>query len=94
MPGLTAKPTVDILLEISGETPLGELQMSLEEAGYLFAAQPGKPAPGVMFMKGYTPEGFAGKFFMCMCATWAIGMSCIFGIICGNFPGKPRNTRH
>ena len=63
MPGLTAKPTVDILLEISGETPLGELQMSLEEAGYLFAAQPGKPAPGMMFMKGYTPEGFAREVF-------------------------------
>lgn len=49
MPGLLAKPTIDILLEISGETTLGELQMSLEEAGYLFAAQPGKPAPGMMF---------------------------------------------
>ena len=59
MPGLLAKPTVDILLEISGETTLGELRMSLEEAGYLFAAQPGKPAPGMMFMKGDTPEGFA-----------------------------------
>lgn len=49
VPGLLAKPTIDILLEISGETTLGELQMSLEEAGYLFAAQPGKPAPGMMF---------------------------------------------
>ena len=37
--------------------------MSLEEAGYLFAAQPGKPAPGMMFMKGDTPQGFAREVF-------------------------------
>lgn len=46
-----------------GETTLGEFQMSLEEAGYLFAAQPGKPAPGMMFLKGDTPQGFAREVF-------------------------------
>ena len=63
VPGLLAKPAIDILLEISGETTLGEFQMSLEEAGYLFAAQPGKPAPGMMFLKGDTPQGFAREVF-------------------------------
>ena len=63
VPGLRAKPTIDILLEIKVDTDTGVLKKRLEETGYLFAEQPGKPAPHMMFMKGYTPQGFAGKVY-------------------------------
>ncbi len=63
VPGLLAKPTVDILLEISEETALEEMLAGLEHAGYLYAPQPQKPAPHMMLMKGYTLQGFAPKVF-------------------------------
>ena len=63
VPGLLAKPTVDILLEISGQTQLEEMRAALERIGYLYAPQPQKPAPHMMFMKGYTLQGFAQKVF-------------------------------
>lgn len=63
VPGLLAKPTVDILLEISEETVLEEMLAGLERAGYLYAPQPQKPAPHMMLMKGYTLRGFASKVF-------------------------------
>jgi GrpB-like predicted nucleotidyltransferase (UPF0157 family) len=35
----------------------------LEEQGYFFEKQPQKPAPHMMFMKGYTVQGFAEKVY-------------------------------
>ena len=58
---LIAKPTIDILLEINGETNTNELIKSLESIGYIYSPQPQKPAPHMMFMKGYTPQGFRGQ---------------------------------
>lgn len=63
VPELLAKPTVDILMEISGETENEKLIAALERAGYLFTRQPNKPAPHMMFMKGYSPEGFLERVF-------------------------------
>jgi len=63
VPNLLAKPTIDILVEIHHNVDLKILQDSLEETGYIFSAQPDKPAPHMMFMKGYTPQGFAEKVF-------------------------------
>lgn len=63
VPGLWAKPTVDILLEISAETDLSRLCDRLSFIGYRFSPQPDKPAPHQMFLKGYTPEGFAERVF-------------------------------
>lgn len=56
--GLPAKPTVDILLEIVPNCDLSRLKASLGQNGYIYSAQPGKPAPHMMFMKGYTEQGF------------------------------------
>lgn len=56
--GLRAKPTVDILLEIKKECDLNLLIQNLEGIGYLYSPQPHKPAPHMMFQKGYTPSGF------------------------------------
>lgn len=61
--GLLAKPTIDILLEITEGCDLKFLVSMLEENGYIFEKQPQKPAPHMMFMKGYTEKGFAEKVF-------------------------------
>lgn len=56
--GLPAKPTVDLLLEITSGCHLGRLRASLEKNDYIYSPQRKKPAPHMMFMKGYTEEGF------------------------------------
>ncbi|GEM_PF-148486 len=61
--GLLAKPTIDILIEIKKETPLKALISSMKKAGYIYTPQPNNPAPHMMYMKGYTPEGFKGQAF-------------------------------
>lgn len=63
VPGLTAKPTVDILMEICEDTYLDSLIRALEQAGYITSPQPDNPPPHLSFMKGYTPSGFAEKVF-------------------------------
>ena len=35
----------------------------METIGYIYSPQPTNPAPHMMFMKGYTPEGFKGQAF-------------------------------
>ena len=61
--GLLAKPTIDILLEITAPCDTALLNRRLQEAGWLFSPQPKTPPPHMMFMKGYTPEGFRGQTF-------------------------------
>lgn len=60
---LTAKPTVDILLEIKEETDIVSLISSLQSAGYIYSEQKNNPPPHMMFMKGYTPHGFKERVF-------------------------------
>jgi GrpB-like predicted nucleotidyltransferase (UPF0157 family) len=61
--GMTAKPTIDILLEISTDTDTEELVRKLEENGYIFTEQPDNPPPHMMLLKGYTEKGFAEKVY-------------------------------
>lgn len=61
--GLAAKPTIDILVEIKENTDLVRLITNIKAAGYLFSRQDDNPPPHMMFMKGYTPEGFRGQAF-------------------------------
>ena len=63
VPGLIAKPTIDILLEIPHETNPDTVRVKLIAAGYLYNEQPDNPPPHMMFMKGYTPEGYKGQAF-------------------------------
>ena len=63
VPGLAAKPTVDMLLEIRPDYPLETLKAALTSSGYLFCPQPKNPPPHAVFYKGYTPEGFSGEIF-------------------------------
>ena len=63
VPGLLAKPTIDILLEIKWDTDLEELKKAMRRAGYIYSPQPKNPWPHMMFMRGYTVHGFSGQVF-------------------------------
>jgi GrpB-like predicted nucleotidyltransferase (UPF0157 family) len=63
VPGLTAKPTIDILMEIAEAAGLDMMKQGMLSIGYLYSPQPKDPPPGMMFMKGYTPRGFEGQVF-------------------------------
>ncbi|HNW72082.1 MAG: GrpB family protein [Bacteroidales bacterium] len=75
IPGIMAKPTIDILLEInfSKETMMTEtlamdnqlslIKMGLEAEGYHCLQKPENPPPHMMFVKGYTLAGFSGQAF-------------------------------
>jgi GrpB-like predicted nucleotidyltransferase (UPF0157 family) len=73
VPGLLAKPTIDILLEIVSETDVAMLISEMEKGGYIYSPQPKNPPPCVMFLKGYTPDGFKGQTFhihLRYCGDW------------------------
>lgn len=63
VPNLIAKPTIDILLEIKDDANIEKIISSMRLAGYIYSEQPNNPAPHMLFMKGYTPEGFKGQVF-------------------------------
>lgn len=64
VPHLIAKPTVDLLLELS-ETANADAMISLfTAAGWTYTGTPTMDSPDwMMFHKGYTPQGFAPKVF-------------------------------
>ncbi|HCA28427.1 MAG TPA: hypothetical protein DEP23_02020, partial [Ruminococcaceae bacterium] len=64
VPGLTAKPTVDILLEITETIDIEELIASMPNQEYICLQKEGNSLSEhdrVMFLKGYTHTGFADK---------------------------------
>lgn len=61
--GLIAKPTIDILVEIARECDTDALIQTLEQSGYIYSRQPENPPPHMMFLKGYTLQGFAEQVF-------------------------------
>jgi GrpB-like predicted nucleotidyltransferase (UPF0157 family) len=60
---LIAKPTIDILVEIKDDTDIEKFISNMQSVGYIYSEQPNNPAPHMMFMKGYTPQGFKGQVF-------------------------------
>ena len=58
VPGLIAKPTVDILLEICEDTDLSAVTERMRDEGYVVNT-PEKDI--IMYLKGYTPQGFSGQ---------------------------------
>ena len=65
VPGLTAKPTVDILLEITETVEIEELIDSISN-DYICLRKEGNSISEhdrVMFLKGYLSDGFADKVF-------------------------------
>ena len=61
--GLIAKPTIDILVEISQDSDTDAIIRSFEQNGYIYSRQPKNPSPHMMFLKGYTEQGFAERVF-------------------------------
>lgn len=60
VPGLVAKPTVDILLELPQET--GEIKKRLTAVGWLCMSESETPWRQ-SFNRGYTPKGFAERVY-------------------------------
>lgn len=63
VPGLIAKPTIDILVEILDAADTSSLVSDMQKCGYRYLKQPDNPPPHMMFIKGYTPDGFKGQVF-------------------------------
>lgn len=68
VPGLTAKPTIDILLEIKEDTDINKLIDALSSPDYIYLYKESTPtilAPPLhlMFLKGYLHDGFAEKVY-------------------------------
>jgi len=63
VPGTIAKPTIDVLVEIKDDTDTAGLISEMQLAGYRYLEQPDNPPPHMMFIKGYTPQGFRGQAF-------------------------------
>lgn len=63
VPGLLAKSTIDILVEIEAATDINSHVSAMQKCGYRYLRQPDNPPPYRMFIKGYTPEGFKGQAF-------------------------------
>lgn len=63
IPGMLAKPTIDILLEVFEHVENDYIIRKMEEIGYIYSPQVDNPPPHMMFLKGYTPEGFKGQAY-------------------------------
>ncbi len=67
VPGLLAKPTVDVLLEIKEDTDINKLITALSSPEYIYLNESTltlpTPPPHLIFLKGYLPDGFAEKVY-------------------------------
>ena len=63
IPGIKAKPTIDILLQITEQLAISKLKETFSSLGYLINHHPENPAPHMTFVKGYTPQGFKGQAY-------------------------------
>ncbi|MHC1695880.1 MAG: GrpB family protein [Eubacteriales bacterium] len=65
VPGLMAKPTIDILLEIKDDANVKKLMDALSSPEYICLNPPYIPTspPHLMFLKGYLLDGFAEKVY-------------------------------
>lgn len=68
VPGLTAKPTIDILLEINEAADIDKLIAALPLSDYIYLNEESTPTIltpqlHLMFLKGYLPDGFAEKVY-------------------------------
>ena len=60
IPGILAKPIVDILIEISADCDWSAVKKVLENVGYICMSE---SSGRMSFNKGYTPKGYAEKVF-------------------------------
>lgn len=60
IPGIQAKPIIDILVEINPDTEWSRIKERMETAGYICMSV---SETRMSFNKGYTPAGYADKVF-------------------------------
>lgn len=63
VPGLLAKPTVDILLEMDGCCDSLSLAEALIQDGWLLMNNEHTPVYKRVYIKGYNPDGFADRVY-------------------------------
>jgi GrpB-like predicted nucleotidyltransferase (UPF0157 family) len=63
IPGICAKPTIDILIEITDGCDCDELVKMLQDAGYDSIPKPENPPPHIMLAKGYSISGIHGQTY-------------------------------
>lgn len=63
IPGLCAKPTIDILIEIPENADCELLISKLQKIQYQYIPKPENPPPHIMLAKGYTKRGFSGQAY-------------------------------
>ncbi|MFX1236443.1 MAG: GrpB family protein [Promethearchaeota archaeon] len=63
VPNLCAKPTIDILLEITDKINPVLIINRFKKINYHFISKPEKLPPHMMFVKGYTINGFEGQAY-------------------------------
>lgn len=63
VPGLAAKPIIDILVQVPENTDNKTIMETICHEGYHFIPRPENQPPHMMFVKGYTPMGFSGQAF-------------------------------
>ena len=63
VPNLKSKPTIDILLEVSESIDTNLIKKKLKNMNYHYISRPENPAPHMMFVKGYTLDGFKGQVY-------------------------------
>ncbi|MFT4146193.1 MAG: GrpB family protein, partial [Mobilitalea sp.] len=56
--GLIAKPTIDILLEVSDDIDIQTITERMKDEGYVINTP---KSDIIMYLKGYTPKGFEGQ---------------------------------
>jgi len=60
---LKSKPTIDILMEVSKKLKNEKIIEKLGAIGYQYIKRLDNPPPHMMFVKGYTTEGFEGQVY-------------------------------
>lgn len=63
VPGLCAKPTIDILIEVHDKTSNDLIINMLQSTGYQYIPKPENPPPHMMFARGYSLKGAAGQTY-------------------------------
>ena len=63
IPRLKAKPTIDILFQVSEQIDNQKLEDVFKSLGYQLTRQPDNPPPHMTFVKGYTNHGFKGQAY-------------------------------
>jgi GrpB-like predicted nucleotidyltransferase (UPF0157 family) len=63
IPGLKAKPTIDILLQVWEQMDIRKLKTVFKSLDYHVNEHPENPPPHLTFVKGYTSRGFEGQAY-------------------------------